>query len=70
MQSVQYDDAVVAMVGSPVVGGEVSEYRHVRADHADLSFVVSGPKGKANVHARMTLQAGVWQMSTLELEGN
>jgi hypothetical protein len=58
------------MVGSPIVGGDVSELSQPDKDHADLSFVVSGPKGKANVRARMTLQAGVWQMSNLDLEGN
>ena len=51
-------------------GGEVSEYSHLTEDHADLTFVVSGPKGKANVRAQMKLQAGVWHVSNLDLEGN
>jgi beta-lactamase regulating signal transducer with metallopeptidase domain len=70
VQGLQQEEAVIAMVGSPVVGGEVSEYSHLTEDHADLTFVVSGPKGKANVRARMKLQAGVWHVSNLDLEGN
>jgi hypothetical protein len=70
VQSLQQEDAVIAMVGSPVVGGEVSERSNLSKEHADLTFVVSGPKGKANVRAQMSLKAGVWQVSSLDLEGN
>ena len=50
--------------------GEVGQYSHLSEDEADLTFVVSGPKGKAKVRAQMKLQAGVWRTSTLDLEGN
>lgn len=70
VQALQQEDAVIALVGSPVVGGEVSEYSHLTEDDADLSFVVSGPKGKANVRARLKLQAGAWHVSNVDLEGH
>ena len=69
LQSLQHEDAVIAKVGSPIVGGKVSEYHHV-GNQADLTFTVSGPKGRMQVHATATLRDGAWHVTTLNLQGN
>ena len=70
VRSLQHEDAVIAKVGSPVVGGEVLQYSHLSENHADLIFTVSGPKGIAKVRTTAQLQAGQWQVKTIDLEGN
>ena len=70
LRHAQQDAGVIALVGAPVRGGSFSGNSHMTDDSADLSFQVSGPKGTALVHTRGDLEAGVWQISTLELQGD
>lgn len=70
LQSAQNDRAVIAFVGSPLVGGPVVGASNLSRRRADLTFAVSGPKGTAHVRARGQLEAGAWRITMLELQGN
>ena len=69
------DPRVVAALGTPIesgwlVGGNV----HVDNDRGDaaIDFPISGPKGKAKVHAEATKENGKWTYSVLtaHIEGD
>ena len=62
------DPRVIALLGSPVKSGFlVSGNINLRGStgDADLRFPISGPKGKANVHAVATRANGAWTFQTL-----
>ena len=62
------DPRVIAAIGSPVQAGFlVSGNVNVKnsSGDADISFSVSGPKGKAAVHAVATRSAAGWRYSEL-----
>lgn len=71
---VAVDSRVTAMVGSPVsvvddsVDGSLNLSGDGDADgDANLRFVLSGPKGRAQVHVSGTRHAGAWQVSSLDV---
>ena len=71
LRSVQADAGVIAVVGSPVVGGDIVGNSWISDDdRADLSFPVSGPKGTAMVRVQSELQGDSWTVSTLEVSGD
>lgn len=62
---------VVAALGTPIAEGMwVSGKTNVNGSsgEADITFPISGPKGKAKVYAVATKTAGRWTYSTLEAE--
>lgn len=62
------DPRVIAAIGSPIEAGFfVSGNVNVQSNRgdADISFSVSGPKGKAAVHAVATRDATGWHYSEL-----
>ena len=64
----QGDPRVIAALGEPVEAGFiVSGNIHVNANggDAEINFPISGPKGKAKVHAVATLENGQWKYETL-----
>lgn len=70
LQGAQQDAGVIALVGAPVRGGAVAADSRLTDDSADLLFEVSGPKGSAHVRVRGDLEAGVWDIATLNLQGH
>ena len=74
LHTVAMDNRVVATLGSPVnvasdaVDGSLDLSGSHNADgEANLSFVLTGPKGHAHVHVSGERHAGVWQVSSLEV---
>ena len=68
LHTAQNDPRVIAALGTPVkpgflIGGNV----HVENDrgNAQIDFPISGPKGKASVHAEATKSSGRWTYSVL-----
>lgn len=62
---------VVETIGTPIKPGllaagniEVSG----PSGHADLSFPIEGPKGKARVYVKATKEMGVWKMDRVVLD--
>jgi Cytochrome oxidase complex assembly protein 1 len=69
----QHDPRVIAVLGSPVhsgfiVTGNVSVKNN--SGTADFSFPISGPKGKADLHAEATLDENGWHYSLLTVLPN
>ena len=64
----QSDPRVIAALGEPIEPGFlVTGNVHVdtRSGDAEINFPISGPKGKAKVHAVATLETGQWKYETL-----
>jgi Cytochrome oxidase complex assembly protein 1 len=64
----QSDPRVIAVLGEPIEAGFiVSGNVHVDTNggNAEINFPISGPKGKAKVHAVATLENGQWKYETL-----
>jgi hypothetical protein len=68
LQRVQTDPAVTAALGTPIEAG-IYVTGNVNLDanggHAKFDFPVSGPKGKADVHAVATMNGAKWEYSEL-----
>jgi hypothetical protein len=71
LNRVRNDQRVQAALGEPIEPGFwVSGSVHVDAQKggtADFTFPVSGPKGKAKVHAIAATQGQAWEFTTLEV---
>lgn len=74
LRTVAMDNRVIATLGSPVnvasdaVDGSLDlSDSHNSDGEANLSFVLTGPKGYAHVHVSGERHAGVWQVSSLEV---
>jgi hypothetical protein len=68
LRAVQSDPRVVAALGNPIddgwwIIGHVNVHDH--SGEADFEFPISGPKGRARVHAVGTKENGVWHYSEL-----
>jgi hypothetical protein len=68
LRRVQEDPAVTAALGTPIEAG-IYVTGNVDLDanggHAKFDFPISGPKGKADVHAVATLSGQKWEYSEL-----
>jgi Cytochrome oxidase complex assembly protein 1 len=68
LRRVQNDPAVTAALGTPIDAG-IYVTGNVNLDtsggHAKFDFPVSGPKGKADVHAVATMNGSKWEYSEL-----
>ncbi|HEY6136506.1 MAG TPA: cytochrome c oxidase assembly factor Coa1 family protein [Thermoanaerobaculia bacterium] len=64
----QSDPRVIAALGEPIEAGFLVT-GNVKVDtdggNASINFPISGPKGKAKVHAVATLEGGQWKYETL-----
>jgi hypothetical protein len=74
LRTVAVDNRVVATLGSPTnvapnsVDGSLNLSGTSNAEgDANLSFVMTGPKGHAKVHVSGERHAGFWQVSFLEV---
>lgn len=68
LRRVQNDPAVTVALGTPIEAGlYVTGNVNLNASggHANFDFPVSGPKGKADVHAVATLNGPKWEYSEL-----
>lgn len=68
LRRVQNDPAVTAALGTPIEAGfYVTGNVNLDANggHAKFDFPVSGPKGKADVHAVATMNGSKWEYSEL-----
>jgi len=72
LQRAQNDPRVVAALGSPVEGGWwIKGNVHVDTNtggNAELTFPISGPKGKAMEHAIGTYENNQWKYETLTVQ--
>lgn len=76
LRLVAADPGVVAKLGSPVAMASTNVHGKLDIDNgqtpdgdADLTFELTGPKGRANVHVDAQLTQGVWSMDTVDFEG-
>jgi len=70
LAKVKSDQRVIAALGEPVEAGFwVSGKMNINngKGNADFTFPVSGPKGKATVHAIATTEGQGWQYETLDV---
>ena len=71
LERVRNDQRVQAALGTPIERGFwVSGSVHVdtnKGGTADFTFPVSGPKGKAKVHAIAATQGQTWEFTTLDV---
>jgi hypothetical protein len=71
LRRAQADPAVVAALGTPIEAG-LMVTGSVNVDssggHATLDFPISGPKGKATVHAVATKSGAGWEYSALTVK--
>src|SRR5437764_12200217 len=70
LAKVKSDPRVIAALGEPVDAGFwVSGKMNINngKGNADFTFPVSGPKGKATVHAVATTEGQGWQYETLDV---
>ena len=70
LAKVKSDQRVIAALGEPVEAGFwVSGKMNINngKGNADFTFPVSGPKGKATVHAVATTEGQGWQYETLDV---
>lgn len=68
LRRAQSDPAVTAALGTPIEAGLLvtgSVNLDTGGGHANIDFPVSGPKGKASVHAVATLAGAKWEYSEL-----
>lgn len=69
LERAQNDPRVVAALGTPIEPGFfVTGSVHLDANHggnAELTFPISGPKGKASEHAVATYDGDKWNYETL-----
>lgn len=73
LHRVQQDQRVVAVLGSPVEPGFIvtgSVNVNNERGTANFNFPVSGPKGKADVHATATLDENGWHYTNLQVLPN
>jgi hypothetical protein len=71
LERAQNDPRVIAALGTPIEAGwVVSGSVHVdnREGNAEINFPISGPKGKAKVHAIATIDEGKWKYETLTVQ--
>jgi hypothetical protein len=68
LQRAQNDPGVIAALGTPIEAG-IYVTGNVNLDgsggHARFDFPISGPKGKADVHAVATMTDSKWEYSEL-----
>jgi hypothetical protein len=73
LAKVQSDQRVIAVLGEPIESGFwVSGKMNVDngKGNCDFTFPVSGPKGKAMVHAAASTEGNGWDYSTLQVTPN
>ena len=70
LHTAQQDPRVIAALGTPIEGGFlVTGNINVHNDRgtAQLDFPISGPKGKAKVHAEADKPGGKWEYSVMQV---
>jgi hypothetical protein len=70
LHTAQQDPRVIAALGTPIESGFlVTGNINVNASHgtAQLDFPISGPKGKAKVHAEADKPDGKWVYSVMQV---
>ena len=71
LQRAQNDPRVIAALGTPIEPGWIvsgNVHFDTNGGNAELNFPISGPKGKAKVHAIATYESSKWNYETLTVK--
>jgi hypothetical protein len=69
LHTAQQDPRVIAALGTPIEGGFFVSGNinvHDQRGTAQIDFPISGPKGKAKVHAEAEKSTGRWEYSVMQ----